>query len=182
MILPLGLWYESPSTFTFIFWGVLWLWGLRHLKLEYYQDVKRIRGIYRLVNGTMIVGFVAFIYDTLWILFQIVHFGHLYPMDIGELAIRFCQNMGLLVVCTLFILHLFEKGVLAVQRSTWVCLIFLGFYFALWFGVAPDPSWTDWTYAIRHSYDGIRVIQAFFISHVVGKGLQGLIFFSLWRT
>lgn len=180
--LPFGFWFESPSTFTFIFWIVLWLWGLLQLPLSTYDDVKRIPKVYRLVNCMMIVGLIAFIYDSTWIFFQIVKFGHLYPSDLNEILLRFGQNAGLFCICFLFIFHLFEKKILEFQSRTYDLLIIQLFYFIAWFYLAPDPSWTDWTYAIRHGFPREQIYLSFIISHVIGKMIQGLTFISLWRN
>jgi len=179
--LPFGFWWGSPSTFTFVFWIVLWLWGLLHLRKEHFADVKRIQGLYRLVNCMMIVGLVAFIYDSTWILGQILKFGHLYPSDINELYLRLGQNLGFLLICFLFTNHLFKNGILEFRARTYDLLLLQMFYFIIWFYAAPDPSWTDWTFAIRNGFPRTQVIKSFFISHVVGKMIQGLIFISLWK-
>jgi len=177
--LPFGFWYESPSPFTFFFWIVIWIWGLFHLPIQAYSDVKRFTFLYRLVNGMMIVGFVVFIYDTSWIICQGIKFGSLYPEDLNVLLIRLIQNVGLLWVCFFYIRHLFEKGILEFSSATYDLLIIQAVYFGIWFVLAPDPSWTDWTYAIRNlNYD--QVLTSFIISHLFGKIIQGLIFISLF--
>jgi len=129
----------------------------------------------------MVVGFVVFIYDSNWVVFQIIKFGHLYPGDLNEMFLRLGQNLGFLLVCYCFIHYLFEKRILEFQVSTYDLLLIQFFYFVVWFVLAKDPSWTDWTYALRNDYPGKRVIGSFIISHFVGKLLQGLTFVSLWR-
>lgn len=179
--LPFGFWFESPSTFTFIFWIVLWLWGLQHLKKKYFADIKRIPGLYRLVNGMLLVGLVAFIYDSNWIVFQVLKFGRYYPSDVGELLLRLGQNLGFLFICFVFTKPLFDKKILKFHTITYDLLLLQSVYFIAWFYFAPNLSWTDWTFAIRNGFPGSQVIASFFISHILGKLIQGAIFISLWK-
>jgi hypothetical protein len=54
-------------------------------------------------------------------------------------------------------------------------------FLALWFGLAPDMSFIDWTFAFKHGYPAARVLQDFLISHVVGRVFVGVTFWSLFR-
>lgn len=182
MDLPFGFWFESPSTFTFFFWVVLWLWGLLHLKDEYYSDVKRIKVLYRLVNGAMIVGLVAFSFDSIWIFAQVSKFGYLFPQDLTEMGVRLIQNIGFFLVCSVFTYHLFKKKVLRINEWFFQWVLLEVFFFIVWFIVAPDPGFTDWTFALRNNYPGHKVLGSFLVSHLWGKMLQGMVFISLFNV
>jgi hypothetical protein len=47
--------------------------------------------------------------------------------------------------------------------------------------LAPDPSWTDYTWAVRIQAPDWQIFFEFFLSHVVLKILMGLSFLGLFR-
>lgn len=168
-------WAYSPSPFTFVFWGILALYGCTKLKPR-----NRREWIGYLATSAFIVGLVVLPFDILWTVHQALTFGHLFPQDLAELMPLF--NIKLLV----WILCLYECRKLFRPKShlNATNLFDLSLYIPLlviWFTLAPDPSWTDWTFAWRFGYDTTRIIQSFMISHGVAKALQALIFVKLWK-
>ena len=179
-MIDVPFWVKSPSPFTLIFWLVLALWGNLHIKgkIKY----KRFPLLAGLTDSIFVVGLMAFSYDTLWVVCQGLKFGSLYPADLFDLFKSLLRNLGFLGLCTVYCYPLFKKKIIGIKKITLILLGIEVVYFGLWFMFAPNISWTDWTFAIRYNFPNDRVVQAFIISHVIGKLIQGLIFISLWRT
>ena len=181
MSLDIPFWAYSPSPFTIAFWLVLYFWGLLHLPHEAYADAKRFPKLVRIFNGLLIVGLPVLLFDTFWAVLQGFKFIYLYPEDLMQIASIIVRNMCFLFMCVLFTAPLFTKKILRVKFSTMIFTVIMLIYMVIWFSLAPDMSFTDWTYALRMGYSGKRVVEAFSISHIGGKFFQGLVFISLWN-
>lgn len=165
-------WAKSPSPYSLIFWIVLALWGMNKLP-------KKLRK-YRFFEAAWIIGLVVLSFDALWCVFQGIFFGYLHPQAITQLMFCFLRDLAGFVLCWIFSYHYFEDGSLKVGYETWMLVMLEVGFMMVWFKMSPDPSFTDWTYAIRMGYEPMRIIIAFIISHVIAKFIQGLIFISMW--
>jgi len=166
-------WAHSPSPFTFAFWGVLALYGYK----KFYPDNLREK-IGALSTSAFVVGLTVLPFDLLWTIHQALTFGHLHPGDLLELLPLFNLKIIVLMLCFYECRGLFNKYL---ERDH---LFLLSIYVPLliyWFLLAPDPSWTDWTFAWRFGFGTRRVIEAFFISHILAKSIQAIIYVSLWK-
>ena len=181
MSLDIPFWAYSPSPFTIAFWLVLYFWGLFHLPIQAYSDAKRFPFLLRLFNGLLIVGLPVLLFDTFWAVLQGFSFIYLHPEDMMQIASIIVRNMSFLFMCVLFTAPLFSKKVLKISFSTIIFTTMMLIYMVIWFSLAPDMSFTDWTYALRMGYSNQRVLEAFSISHIGGKFFQGLVFISLWN-
>ena len=179
-MIEVPFWARSPSPFTIAFWILLALWG--NLQIKGKVIYKRFPRLVGLTDSALVVGLVAFSFDAIWVFCQVCKFGQLYPADIPEMYRCLARDFLLFFLCLILVSYsLIKKKVIGMTKIT-VVLLFLEYaFFFIWFVLAPDPSWTDWTYAIRYGYSGSRVVEAFTISHTIGKFIQGLIFISLWR-
>lgn len=173
-MITLPWWAYSPSPFTFVFWFLLALYGCRKLKPKTLKEWVSAFSI-----SAFVVGLVVLPFDILWTVHQALTFGHLHPLDLAELLPLFNVKLVIWVVCVYESINLFgTTGKLRTEN-----MFFLILYVPLllvWFSLAPDPSWTDWTYALRFGFDSNRVVEAFLISHGFAKFVQAVIFVKLW--
>jgi len=172
-------WARSPSPFTFIFWIVLTGWV--NLQIRGRRKYKRFPRVMSFIDSIFIVGLVSLSFDSYWILFQGLRFSHLYPEDAFELVIRLVQNLGLFVVCLLNAYPLYKDRLIHISNYTLFLLGWEASFFALWFAISPNISYTDWTFGIRMGFGTTQILAAFFISHILGKLLQGIILISLFH-
>ena len=167
-------WYMlSPSPYTLTVWSVLAIYQAKKLGASSLKE-----RMYSFAISIFSLGLIVLPFDSLWVIFQSVKFGYLYP---GEVYFTLFSSLfrNLLV----FLLCVYETREIKDKLNIY-CLIELFWFiplFFVWFGLAPDPSWTDWTYAWRFGYGNQRTFLAFVISHGVMKIIQGIIFFDLWR-
>jgi len=164
----------SPSPYSIVVWSLLAFYGARKMQPK---TVKQ--WLHALSTCAFVVGLVVMPFDSLWIVFQIARFGYLYP-DEAMPILLYCLTRNI----TIFLLCIYETRKVRLQLLNVKSLVYLPFFiplFILWFGLAPDPSWTDWTYAFRYNYSNLRVFQAFIISHIFMKSLQGIIYIKLWK-
>lgn len=174
-MIGLPWWIHSPSPFTFFFWFLLALYGIHKLKPK-----TRREWITTFCVSAFIVGLVVLPFDLLWTVHQAFTFGHLHPQDLAELLPLFNLKLMIWVLCLYESRKLF-KGKSYLEPLN---LVFLSLYYPLlivWFRLAPDPSWTDWTYAWRFGFGTQRILEAFFISHVIAKLVQAIIYVGLWK-
>lgn len=132
-------------------------------------------------DAFLIVGFIVLFTDTLWIVASGLRFGWFFPDSVLPLVFAGGRNMAGLVFCYMLIGSYFKQGIIKFSRWTWNYLLINSLFFVFWFWASPSPAWTDWTYAIRHSYPENVVITSFLFSHIIGRFLVTLIFTSLWK-
>lgn len=159
---------------TLAFWFLLAFYGCKKLKPKTRKEWVTAFSI-----SAFVVGLVVLPFDILWTVHQALTFGHLFPQDLAELLPLFTAKLVVWIVCAYETKYLFGvQGKLRTEH-----LFFLILYVPLlliWFQLAPDPSWTDWTFAWRFGFGGQRVVEAFLISHVLAKFVQGVIYVKLW--
>lgn len=167
-------WYMlSPSPYSLAVWSFLAFFQAKKFKPSTVKE-----WLYSFSLCAFSLGLIVLPFDCLWVIFQNLRFGYLYPDErFYTLFSSLLRNMLLLLLC------IYETR--EVHEHLNLDALFNLFYFipifAVWF-TAPDPSWTDWTYAWRFGYGGLRTFYAFLISHVLMKSIQALIFIKLWRN
>lgn len=171
-------WVKSPSPYTFIFWILLGLYGCYKLKPKGLRD-----WIVKFSTCAFVVGLVILPFDLLWTINQALTFGHLHPSDLAELLPLFNLKLILWIVCLYECRNMFKEKQSLKLMELFYLVLYIPFMM-VWFTLAKSPSWTDWTYAFRFGCPGcVRdiIIKSFFISHVLGKTLQGAIYLNLWK-
>ncbi len=172
-------WYvKSPSPWTVVFWSLLVAYGYFHY--SGYKDTAK-RKIVALADVGLILAFLVLVQDSFFCIGQQVRFGYLYPGDYSAVLSLARNVLGMVFI------YPFSVG--PAQRSGLIHLgFFHGYYFfvmalcsAVNFAVAPDPGWTDWTWAIQHGLSFKRVLDAFLISHVGFKALFVPFFVEAFR-
>lgn len=167
-------WYMlSPSIYTLTVWSMLAI--LQTKKLGAYGIKKWLYGFSVCAFS---LGLVVLPFDSLWVIFQNVRFGYLYP---DERWITLISSLARNILFLLFCIYETRENFKHLNMKALLKLSIFIPIFIVWFGLAPDPSYTDWTYAWRFEYGIERTITAFIISHVGLKLIQAVIYFNLWR-
>lgn len=137
------------------------------------------RWIYNFSTCLFLLGLIVLPFDSLWIICQIIKFGYLYPTEIWPTLISsLSRNLLVFIIC------LWETREISGQldKKQFTKLFWFVPLFIFWFTLAPNPSWTDWTYAWRYGYGTLRVTTAFIISHIIMKTIQAIIYFKIWKN
>jgi len=168
-------WYMlSPSPYSLAVWSFLAYFQAKKLNPFSWREWMKAFSI-----CAFTLGFVVLPFDCLWVIFQNIRFGYLYPDERWfTLFSSLARNLLLLLLC-IYESREVHEYLNFTALSGHVDFIIL---FTIWFGLAPDPSWTDWTYAYRFGYGGVRTAEAFLISHVFMKSIQALIYYYLWKV
>jgi hypothetical protein len=173
-------WYAlSPSIFTFIFWFILAVWGAKQLlkKAKY----RRFKSLIALTDATFILGFIVLITDFMWVVVCGLRFGLFFQDSILQLLICALRDIFGLLFCYTMIFEHFKTKVIKLDHSTiMLCLTNLVFL-VIWFSFAPNPAFTDWTYAIKYEYPFRIILTSFLISHGIGKSIVVLMYYSLFK-
>lgn len=173
--------YRSPSPLTLIIYGLFSFYGYRKLsKGTVKGTLKWFLGDF--TNALFILGVPVLIGDALWCIFSMLRFGYLFPGDVLMMVLCIARDLAGVFTCWLFVRKLFDHGVVGLTESFWFWIVVVnGFFFAVWFGLAVDPSWTDWTYAIRNNYGLTRVLSSLLLSHGVGRLFIFLGYRGMWK-
>lgn len=170
----------SPSPFSIIFWLVLIIWGARRLlrKVEY----RRLKYLNALTDTFFVLGLVVLSTDLMWVLICALRFGSLYADSVLQLVLYAARDVAGMLFCYLLTSQYFKKEIFHFNRKTVASYLLNLTFLAIWFACAEGPWFTDWTYAIRYDYSAAVIWTAFFISHVIGKIIVWLIYYSLWES
>jgi len=168
-------WAFSPSPFTFAVWFFLAMYGFFKFHPKSLRD-----GILAFSTSAFVVGLTVLPFDLLWTISQALTFGHLHPLDLAELLPLFNLKLVVWILCLYECRNLFRPKGHLIRDNLFLLALYIPFLI-FWFKLAPDPSWSDWTYAWRFGYGTARIIEAFFISHIFGKVLQAIIYINLWK-
>jgi len=167
-------WQKSPSPYTLIVWSI---WAI--LKAKQMKPKTFRKWCYWFATYAFSVGLVVLPFDSVWVILQNVKFGYLFPNEVvPTLATSLSRNVAVFALCLNMTKEIRYK--IDVKLTSYLFLASFIPLFAVWFGLAVDPSITDWTYAIRFGYSTSRIIVAFVISHIIMKAVQAMIFFKMW--
>lgn len=170
--MDLPWWTLSPSPFTILFYLLLIGYTMRQLKCRTLTK--------RFTDSFFLVGFTILFLDSFWILACLLRFGALYPNSLIQLLAALGRNITGLIFCYLFIGPYF-KTIFKPNKKTLIMFLVDLCFLSSWFLLAPSPAYTDWTYAIKKSYNFSIIITSFFISHILGKTIAGTFFWTLWN-
>lgn len=169
----------SPSPFTIAFYLILTVYGMKQLlkRVEY----KRLSHLLAFTDAIFILGLIVLTTDTLWIIASGLRFGWLYPDSVLQLVFSIGRNIAGITLCYFLVGNYFKKEILQFSEATWTMLFVNAFFMLGWFLIAQNPSFTDWTFAIRYDYPLSQVIGSFLVSHVIGKTLVAITYLSMWQ-
>jgi len=173
---PVPWWALSPGPLTISIYTIMAFYGAYR-----FNKTSKLLGAMDWVRCTykcaFIVGLVVLPFDLIWTVDEALVFGHLYPGDLAELFPLFNMKLAVWILCWIESYKFFgDKGPLE-KRNLMFMIVFV-FYLTAHFWLAPDPSWTDYTYAIRHGYDNVLLSWLF---GPVGKSLQVGVYYGIWK-
>ncbi len=178
MSVDLPWWSQSPSPYTLVYWAVLGLYGAHQFRSKTPKQ-----WIKRMIVGTMLFFlYVLLPIDMVWQSFQWIRFGNLYPDEWVLVVSVFARDLAGMFLCLYFsALYAKKEHIILPSYKGMMNLLWIVPFMVVWFMLAPDPSWTDWTYGIRFGYEWRQIWQSFFISHVLLKLLMGYVYIRLWK-
>lgn len=166
-------WALSPSPMTCLYWSILAFYGAYKLG----SNSKR-EWIKNFCESAFLLGIVILTYDTVWQLGQWFKFGYLHPEEIITVRNTLIRNASVFSLCALSSWKLSLKTNLIQFKGIFFILVpILSLSFR--FLVAPDPSWTDFTYGLR--FGGSLPWWYEFLSGVPDKGSLAITFMNLWK-
>lgn len=182
MILELPWYMKSPSPWTLAIWLILTIWGSRILVKQIHYRRPRLAWLLAFVDSALILGFLVLITDLLWCVACGLRFGPYFPFypDVYGLILAAARDVAGLVFLGLMVWDNFKQRILAFSTLSYLSLAGYVVFLACWFCLAPDPSFTDWTFAFKYGYPATRVLQDFLISHVLGRLFIVVLFYSVF--
>lgn len=177
--MELPWWSLSPGPFTISQWILLTLWGTyRFHKIE---PIKTIKDFFKKSSlAAFSLGLVVLSSDAVWVISDILRWGSSYPNAVWHLILSLMRDLIMVVFCYQMTFKLWDNKVLSIKKGTKIGWLINIIFFTIWFGMAPDPVWTDYTWGIRFDYPWNTIWAAFFISHVIGRIITTYIFYTLW--
>ena len=173
--------YRSPSPLTLCIYTLFSYYGYRKLsKGTIRWTLKWFLGDF--TSAIFVLGIPVLIGDALWCMFSLLRFGSLFPNDVLLMVLSIARDVAGVLTCWLFIRRLFDRKVVSFTPDFWFIIIVVNFlFFVMWFGLAADPSVTDWTYAIIHGYDLSRILKTLVLSHGLGRAITFLAYREMWK-
>jgi len=176
-------WFDvSPNLWSMTFYLICGILGGRILLAKGVQ-YKRWPVLIAFTDGLFLILIIVLIQDTFWLLFNSLKWVGQYGsfMTFTGYWIRFPQN--LIGLCFLFLCTygVWKAKVVSFTRTTTFWLGVIIFMMFVNFVLAPDPSWTDYTYAVRVLSPDWHILFSFILSHVVLKVLMALAFLGLFK-
>jgi len=173
-------WYAlSPSPITIIFYGLLSLYGAK--KMMKGSNSKSLFTWIKTANDSLIfLGIIVLIGDVFWCVACYLRFASTFTGGL-QLIVCIIRDLAGLTLCVIWSKPLFKSQIVKFDFLTFIGFTLLIVFLTVWFVEAGDPSWTDWTYAIRNNYSLQRILTSVFISHGIGKSITALLYVSSWR-
>lgn len=172
----------SPNIWSMTFYLICAIAGGRIL-LAHGAHYKKWPKLIAFTDGLFLIGMIVLIQDTGWMLFNTIRWYASYHdlMTFSGYWIRYPQNMVGLCLLGLLSFGIWKTRLASFTRHTVFWMAIIWFIMGVNFMLAPDPSWTDYTWAVRVQAPDWQIFFEFFLSHVVLKVLMGLSFLGLFR-
>lgn len=175
-------WAFSPSPFSLIFYAILIAYATaKMLKRNTYRRTGIWKVIVAFTDGFFALAFLVLLTDLLWIVGSGLRFGGMYPESVLQLVLCAFRNIFGLIGVNYITSKFFDYGLLNVTKWTTILFYVNVLYLVLWFTLSPSPAYTDWTFAIKYDYPLQIIVQSFLTSHIVGRVILALMFYSLFQ-
>ena len=174
--------YRSPGPISIAYYCIIILLGTRILlKRGAKYRFERWRWLFALTDSFFINGFIILSGDLLWITVCAARFLHVFPIEtFGVLAVV-GRNIFGMILCYLLVGRRFKEKMVTFKKSVFFAYVLLTCFFVVNFLVAPDPSWTDWTLAIRWGRDTTYILASLIVSYGIGKTFGTILFWCWWK-
>jgi len=172
------LFYSSPSPMSLLFHGLLIVWAGRVV----YERVlyKKHGWLYSLTDAFFLVGFIVLSGDFIWMTVCALRFLPVYPDNWFLVVSVLSRDFVGMLLC--YLLERTNIGSIIQFKSVtyWSYVLLITFLVAN-FIYAADPSWTDWTYAIRQGMNTTYILTVFLINWIGGKLITVLLVWSWFK-
>jgi len=170
--------YSSPGPLSLTYYGILILVGA-------YLCLRRVRyrrwpRLIALTDSFFLTSFIVLSCDAMWMGVCALRFLPSYPQDLFLVISVLARDFGWMLFCYLLMGKHFRQKVISFKRNTFYAYLVLLSFLCMNFALAPNPTFTDWTYAIRQGCDISVVLKALAFSYGVGKAVGVLVFWSWW--
>ena len=175
-------WFDVSPNIVAMTWYVLCGIVGGRILLAQGAQYKRWPQLTAFTDGLFLIGIIVGIQDTAWLMFSTLRWYGLYSsqMSLTGYFIRYPQN--LVGLCLLFLLTwgVWKAKLARFTRTTTFWMFSLMLFMGINFLLAPDPSWTDYTYAVRVAAPDWQIFLGF-VFYLFVKGLMSLAFLGLFR-
>ena len=142
---------------------------------------KRWRHVNAFTDAIFLVGIITLSTDLMWVIACALRFGMMFPDSLLQLVFCALRDMVGMIFCYLLIGNYFKNKIVNFNHKTWLGYLLNLTFLIIWFILAPNPAWTDWTYAIKNNYSFTIILTSFIISHIIGKAIVTNIYFMIWK-
>jgi len=153
-------------------------------RVQYKKDSQWIDGmewINAFTESVFLMGFIVLSMDILWMLVCAARFLPMYPQDISQVLLVLARDGVGMIFCYLLVGERIKDGIISFNYGTSLAYLLLLGFFALVFMVAPNPTWTDWTYAIRQGCDMSTILYSLLVPYGMGKAFGTIVIWTWWR-
>lgn len=175
-------WFDvSPNALSISWYVLCGILGARIL-LAKGIHYKRWQKLIAFTDGIFLIGIIVVIQDSFWLLFNTVKWFAQYgnQMSFSGYWIRFPQNLVGLCFLLLCTYGVWKAKFVSVTRVTIFWMVCVMLLMTSIFIFAPDPSWTDYTYAVRVLAPDWQ-ISLEFMAFLFTKFMLTLSFLGLFR-
>lgn len=172
--------YSSPSPWSLAVYVILAYIGARLiLSTGAGAQYKRWPRIMAFLDALSIVILVVLIQDTLWLVLNTIRWLPEYGAKMNfTYWMRYVQNIAAFTFIFYVMSDMYRLYFSFKLRTYGVVFLTYALSLAFVFILAPDPSFTDWTYAIRFGYSDFQILYGFCMGHIVGKLFIAWMFLS----
>ena len=172
--------YSSPGPMSLIYYAILILVGA-HLLLKR-VTYKRHKLLMALTESFFIMGFIILSGDLIWMTICGIRFLPSYPDSLFQVFSVIGRDITGMIFCFLFIGSRFKEKIVSFKQTTFFAYVLLVGFLILDFAIAPDPTFTDWTYAVRQGCSTEHILKSLIFSYGIGKVFSTMLVWSWWKT
>lgn len=171
--------YKSPGPLSLFFYGTIILSGAWVLTKR--VTYTRWKWVNAFTESFFLNGFIFLSGDLLWISASILRFLPMYPESLNQAITLLARDLLGLLFCFLLIGQRLKDKIISFKQHTFLSYFVLTSFFVICFLVAKDPTFTDWTYAVRVGASTETILVSLFVCYGIGKMLSVVLVYSWWK-
>lgn len=176
----------SPGPWSLTFYAIMGVIGARKLNSGRWRrvyDETRWPWLLAFIDAIFLLGMIVFIQDSIWLVINTWRW--IIPMYSGVATfwnyyVRFPENLLGFMLFGLLTYGKWRLRVVVLSWKTLYYLLLIASFTFLVFYFSPNQAFTDWTFAVNHSFSDKIVLQSFLVSHVGYKALISCAFLSIF--
>lgn len=172
--------YSSPGPMSLTYYTVIIVIGSYILRKRLVY--KKHAVIQSLTDSFFLNGFIILSGDFLWMLVCGLRFLPSYPESLFQVLTVLGRDIIGMILCYFLIGNHIRKGIISFKNITLISYTILIGFLVLTFSMAPNPTWSDWTYAIRQGCNTDYILLSLIFTYGVGKFLTSVLVWSWWKT